>query len=107
MLAFMDPRLSEIIDELLEIVRAHPQDLDWQPYYDDQQELLDDLHDHVERIRNADASRLPELKFSLLPTGDLNEIAFSSGWGSAYVRLADEFDELYTGPAAPPRKPNR
>lgn len=107
MLTFMDPRLAEIIDELLEIVQAHPQDLNWQPYYDDRQELLRDLHDHAERIRNGDASRLPKLKFSLLPTGDLNEIAFSSGWGAAYVRLADEFDELYTGPATPPRKPNR
>jgi hypothetical protein len=103
----MDPRLAVIIDELLEIVRAHPQDLDWQPYYDDQQELLRDLRDHAERIREGDASRLAELKFSLLPTGDLNEIAFSSGWGAAYVRLADEFDELYIGPATPPRKPDR
>lgn len=34
-----------------------------------------------------------------LPTGDLNQIALSSGWGTAYARLADEFDELYTGPA--------
>jgi hypothetical protein len=107
MLTFVDPRLAEIIDELLEIVQARQQDLNWQPYYDNEQELLDDLHEHAERIRNADASRLPELKFSLLPTGDLSEIAFSSGWGAAYVHLADEFDELYTGPAAPPRKPNR
>jgi hypothetical protein len=107
MLTFMDPRLAAIIDELLEIAQGHPQDLNWQPYYDDQQELLDDLHDHAERIQNQDDSRLPELKFSLLPTGDLNEIAFSSGWGAAYVRLADEFDELYAGPARPPHKPNR
>ncbi len=103
----MDLRLAAIVDEILEIVQAHPQDLNWQPYYDDQQELLRDLHDHAERIRNGDASRLPELKFSLLPTGNVNEIAFSSGWGVAYVRLADEFDELYAGPATPPHKPDR
>jgi hypothetical protein len=107
MLTFMDPRLAEIIDELLDIVQEHPQDLGWQPYYDNEQELLLDLRDHAERVRSGDASRLPELKFSLLPTGDLNEIALSSGWGAAYVRLADEFDELYTGPATPPPKPNR
>jgi hypothetical protein len=103
----VDPRLAAIIDELLTIVQGHPQDLNWQPYYDDQRELLLDLQDHAERIRNGDASRPPELKFSLLPTGDLNEIAFSSGWGAAYVRLANEFDALYTGPTTPPRKPDR
>jgi hypothetical protein len=93
----MNPRLAEIIDELLEIVRAHPQDLNWQSSYDDQQELL---RDHAVRARGGDGSRLPELKFSLLPTGPLNEIAFSSGWGDSYVRLAGEFDDLYTGPAS-------
>jgi hypothetical protein len=103
----MDPRLADIIDELLAIVRAHPQDLDWQPHYDDQQELEHDLRDHSARVRSGDPSRLAELKFSLLPTGDLNEIALSSGWGDAYVRLADEFDRLYPGPASPPRKPGR
>ena len=104
---FVDPRLAAIVNELLEIVRAHPQDLDWQPYYEDQPELLRDLHDHAERIRSGDADRLPELKFSLLPTGPLNEIALSSGWGAAYVRLANEFDGLYAGSATPPRKPDR
>jgi len=103
----VDLRLIQLIDELLAIVQAHPQDLNWQTYYDDQQELLSDLRDHSERVRRGDGSRLPELKFSLLPTGDLNEIAFSSGWGDAYVRLANEFDDLYTGPASPPRKARR
>jgi hypothetical protein len=101
----MDPRLVEIIDELVAIVQAHPQDLNWQPHYDNEQQLVSDLRDHARRIRQGDGSRLAELKFSLLPTGDLNEIAFSSGWGDAYVRLANRFDELYPGPSALPRKP--
>lgn len=103
----MQPRLAELIDELLEIVQAHTQDLNWQACYHDQQALLRDLRDHAERVRRGDGSRLPELRFSLLPTGPLNEIAFSSGWGDAYVRLAGEFDALYTGPASPPRKLGR
>ena len=100
----MDPQLAGIIDEVLEIVKAHPQDLNWQTYYDSEQELLQDLRDHAERLRRGDSSRLAELKFSLLPTGRLNEIAFSSGWGDAYVRLANEFDDLYTGPASPDKQ---
>lgn len=102
----VDQRLVEITEELLSIVQASSQDVDWQSYYDNEQELIDDLRDHAERMRRGDESRLPELKFSLLPTGDLNEIAFSSGWGHAYARLANLFDELYTGPWAQPRKPS-
>jgi hypothetical protein len=101
----MDPRLAEIVEELLKIVRLSPQDLSWQPFYADDEELQRDLRDHAERLRRGDGSRLPELKFSLLPTGDLNEIAISSGWSERYLRLADEFDGLYAGPWSSPRKP--
>lgn len=97
----------ELIDELLSIVRSGPQDVDWQPWYDDERDLIDDLRDHADRMRQGDESRLPELKFMLLPTGALNEVAFSSGWGEAYVRLANQFDLLYTGPATPPPEPGQ
>jgi hypothetical protein len=71
----MDPRPVAIIDELTAIVRAHPQDLDWQRHYDNEQELVSDLRDHAERM-------------------------------DAYVRLANRFDELYTGPSTLPRRPS-
>jgi hypothetical protein len=92
----------EIIDELVSIVESGPQDVDRQQSYADEQQLIADLRDHADRMRRGDASRLAELKFALLPTGALNEVAFSSGWGDAYVRLANEFDSLYPGPATPP-----
>lgn len=95
----------EIVDELLSIVLSCPQDVHWQPWYDSEQELIDDLSDHASRVHLGDGSRLPELKFMLLPTGALNEVAFSSGWGRSYVRLADLFDTLYTGPWKPPPTP--
>jgi hypothetical protein len=93
----MDPRLLEIVEELLASVQAGPQDLDWQSTYDDEQALVDDLRDHAERLRRGDGSRLPELKSALVVTGPLNEIAFSSDWGHPYVRLGNLFDQLYPG----------
>jgi hypothetical protein len=101
----VDPQLVEIIDELLTIVRSSRQDLNWQPDYDNEGDLIEDLRDHAERMRRGDSSRLPELSYVLLPTGALNEIAFSSGWGESYVRLANRFDEIYIGPSTPPREP--
>lgn len=63
--------------------------------------------DHAERARRGDASRLPELRYSLAPTSHLSEIAISSGWHDAYTMLANEFDELYTGHGSLPRKPGQ
>jgi len=102
---WVDPQLVEIIDELLAIVQSNPQDLNWQPHYDNERDLIEDLRDHAERMRRGDSSRLPELRYVLLPTGALNEIAFSSSWGDSYVRLANRFDELSSGPSTPPREP--
>ena len=64
----VDLRLIRLINELLAIVQAHPQDLNWQTYYDGQQELLRDLRDHSERVRCGDGSRLPEqVKLFIVP----------------------------------------
>jgi hypothetical protein len=93
----VDPQLVAIIDELLAIVQSNRQDLNWQPDYDNERDLIEDLRDHAERLRRGDTSRLPELRYVLLPTGALNEIAFSSGWGESYVRLANRFDEMNIG----------
>jgi hypothetical protein len=101
----VDPQLVEIIDDLLTIVQSNRQDLNWQPDYSNERDLIEDLRDHAERMRRGDSSRLPELRYVLLPTGALNEIAFSSGWGESYVRLANRFDELYIGSPTPPHEP--
>jgi hypothetical protein len=101
----VDPQLVEIIDELLAIVQSNRQDLNWQPEYDNERDLIEDLRDHAQRLRRGDSSRLPELRYVLLPTGALNEIAFSSGWGVSYVRLANKFDEICVGSPTPPPEP--
>jgi hypothetical protein len=97
--------VAVIVDELLSIVQSGSQDLDWQPWYEDERQLVEDLRDHADRARRGDDSRLPELKFMLAPTGALNEIAISSGWAASYLRLANEFDRLYPGPFRPPPPP--
>jgi hypothetical protein len=97
----MDARLVEIVDELLSIVQSLPQDVNWQSWYDSEQGPAEDLLDHAERVHRGDDSRLPELKFLLVVTGPLCEIAMSSGWAEDYVRLANEFDGLYPGPIIP------
>lgn len=93
MLVLMDPRLVEIVETLLEIVRSGPQDLLWQCTYHDEAQLVADLRDHARRLRDGDGSRLTELRFALAPTGALNEIALGSGWADRYAALANRFDE--------------
>lgn len=78
----VDLQLVEIAEELMAIAQSNRQDPNWQPHYDNERNLIEDLRNHAERMRRGDSSRLPELRCVLLPTGALNEIAFSSGWGT-------------------------
>lgn len=82
----------ETVEALLAIVQAAPQDLTWQQRYASEDELVRDLRDHAGRLRRGDASRLPDLRHLLLPTGSLCEIAMSSGWPEAYTTLANRLD---------------
>ncbi|MBE1531328.1 hypothetical protein [Actinomadura algeriensis] len=83
----------EIVEAVLAVVRASPQDLTWQEHYASEAELVDDLRDHADRLRRGDASRLPGLRHVLLPTAPLCEIATSSGWSREYLALANRLDE--------------
>ena len=83
----------ETVEALLAIVQAAPQDLTWQEHYASEAELVDDLRDHADRLRRGDASRLPDLRYLLLPTAPLCEIATSSGWSLEYLALANRLDE--------------
>jgi len=45
------------------------------------------------RVREHDTSALYELQTYFLPTGDLQEIAISSGWSRRYLKLASHFEK--------------
>jgi hypothetical protein len=92
----MDSPLVELIDEILMILSATPQDVVWS-HYGDEEELVADLRDHADRLRQGDRSRLPDLRVLFLPTGALQEIAISSGWSDRYLSLASRFDRLSSG----------
>ncbi|MFI7667961.1 hypothetical protein [Nocardia sp. NPDC049526] len=87
--------ILDILDQVMAIVQAGPQDMSWQSRYADAAELVGDLTDHSELIRRGDMSRLPDLRFLFVATGPLCEIAASSGWLETYAVLGNQFDRLY------------
>lgn len=101
----VDPQLVEITDALLAIVQSNRQDVNWQPNYANEQDLIEDLRDHAERMRRRDTSRLPELRYVLLPAGALSEIALQQRLGRLLCAPSQQIDEIYSGPSTPPREP--
>lgn len=73
-------------------VKLPTTDLEWTSYHS-VQELLDELNDCTNRLRKNDLSYIEKLKVLFLPTGDLQDISISSGWGQEYLTIAERFDK--------------
>jgi hypothetical protein len=61
--------------------------------WDSAEEAVLVLDGHVAAIERDDTSRLPELKVLFAPTGSIQEVSVSSGWGEEFLGLAARFDK--------------
>jgi hypothetical protein len=85
--------IIDILNEIIRIVRRSEIDVVWSGY-DTTDDVLSDLTGHIARLTNNDLSRRKELKILFAPTGPLQEIALSSGWGDQFLSIAERFDQL-------------
>lgn len=88
--------LVQVVEDVLAIVEAEPQETTWS-CWDEPEEMVADLRNHVELLRRGDVSQVLELKRLFAPTGSLQEVAISSGWGERYLGLAARFDAASAG----------
>ncbi|MFD1930029.1 MULTISPECIES: hypothetical protein [Nonomuraea] len=84
--------LAQVLDDVLGIVTASEQDTIWAGKWDTGDEMIRELRDHAARLRRGDGSTLGGLEFLFLPTGPLQEVSISSGWGDQFLDLAERFD---------------
>jgi hypothetical protein len=84
--------IIDILNEIIRIVRRSEIDVVWSGY-DTTDDVLSDLTGHIGRLTNNDLSRRKELKILFAPTGPLQEIALSSGWGDQFLSIAERFDQ--------------
>jgi hypothetical protein len=84
--------LARVLDDVLDIVTASEQDTSWVGRWTTADEMIRELRGHADRIRRGDRSALGELEFLFLPTGPLQEVSLSSGWGDLFLDVAERFD---------------
>lgn len=87
--------LLRILDKILHIVTTFEQDVTWNTGWQTQADMITELREHATRLRTGDLSGVRELRFLFAPTGPLQEVSISSGWGEAFLVLAEQFDHAY------------
>ena len=60
--------------------------------FDSQEEIINELDNHILKIKSEDFSNLGELIILFAPTSDLQEISIDSGWGDLFLSIAERFD---------------
>ncbi|MHA2183269.1 MAG: hypothetical protein ACXAAH_17760 [Promethearchaeota archaeon] len=89
----VNENLIRLLKEIIEIVNTRDTNMVWSTI-NTKEELLLELENHIKRFQNNDFSSIEQLIGLFLPTGDLQEIAISSGWGEEYLSISKKFDDL-------------
>jgi len=56
----------------------------------------EELQGYIDELEENNISSLETLQHLFLPTATLQEHSISNGWSDEYMKLSDEFDQLYS-----------
>lgn len=85
--------IIEILKEVRDIIDSPDTDVAWSRY-NTVEEVVEDLELHIKKMTINEESAIENLKVLFAPTGSLQEISISSGWGCKFLEIASRFDKL-------------
>ena len=56
-------------------------------------ESIDEIERWISKVKLEELGSTLEMKVLFAPTGPIQEVSLSSGWGDEFLRLADRFDQ--------------
>lgn len=99
--------LISILEEARRALGAPENDFAWS-WWSDRDEAWRELDAILDELRSGTLPEPLTLRVLFAPTGPIQEVSISSGWGDAFIVLADRFDRALaacladTAPAAVP-----
>jgi hypothetical protein len=85
--------LIHVFEAVIELVSLPDNDFSWSSW-EGAEEAITEVKNLISSVQKG---RLPDrVKVSVIfaPTGPLQEVSLSSGWGKAFLKLAEKYDEL-------------
>ncbi|MCJ7649999.1 MAG: hypothetical protein MUP85_15415 [Candidatus Lokiarchaeota archaeon] len=90
----VNEKINNVINVLKKtkaIIKNTTTDVAWSRF-ENEEGVIEALDDHMEKLISHDFSAIWDLILFFAPTGSLQEISISSGWGDDYLTLASECD---------------
>lgn len=93
-----DPRalLKEVLAASIELVSLQDNDFSWSSW-GDATTAIAELQMHLDSLARPGRPDVKGLSVLYAPTGPMQELSLSSGWGEPFVKLASYFDIAEAG----------
>jgi hypothetical protein len=88
----MSAAIVAILRETQRFLNREGNDFSWSSW-NDAREADAEIGRHLERIGQADYSELISLQALYAPTGPIQQVSLSSGWGREFLAVAERFDK--------------
>lgn len=85
--------LIAVLEDAKRLVTVPGNDFAWSSWQD-AEEALAELDAQIAMVRAGDRSKRLDLRVLFMVTGPLQELSLSSGWGDAFLKLAERFDRV-------------
>jgi DNA polymerase/3'-5' exonuclease PolX len=89
----MEPlkKLIAILKETKTLLALDGNDFSWSAWLD-QNQAVSEIDSIITALENGS---VPEIGVLFAPTGPIQEVSLSSGWGNEFLELAERFDKEY------------
>ena len=84
-------KLIDILKEAKVLLARAGNDFSWSSWID-QDHAISEIDSIITKLENGS---IPDIGVLFAPTGPIQEVSLSSGWGDEFLELADRFDEEY------------
>ena len=85
--------LLDVFDEVIRIVRTPNADMAWTSY-NNADELVCEFRSLIEDLKRGTPGSIDKIILLFAPTGTLQEISLSNGWGELFIEMSSRFDSL-------------
>lgn len=83
--------LLDIFHRARDLVALPDNDFSWSSWRD-ADDALEEIDGIIARLRRGEVPATSEMSVLFAPTGPMQELSLSSGWGNRFLGLASEFD---------------
>ena len=84
-------KLISILKETKILLALDGNDFSWSSWID-QNQALSEIDSIITKLENG---LVPDIAVLFAPTGPIQEVSLSSGWGNEFLKLAERFDKEY------------